>query len=291
MKTTASIFFSLATVFAVPALFGEHGISAATLEEKISSGASIALIDLRSERSFREGHLPGAMNMPKRSLNPRRLPSRTLVFYGDGLGQTDPRAAVQSVREATGRDDLHYLRGGLAAWESASRTTTRGSGVASSPTPAITYHDMVKTGGAEMMVLDVRTPVEPNSPGTFGLAGEDSGERESAAQPTDLQALLPEARIERPQSKDSTEPGAFGLAGESSAVALQTDPDSELIVVIDDGDGSGADLVRSLRASGNRRVVLLAGGETILRHGGEPGLGRQSSGVRVIGPEEEREDQ
>ena len=46
---------------------------------------------------------------------------------------------------------------------------------------------------------------------------------------------------------------------------------TELHVLIDDGDGRAEKLARRLRASGLRRVLLLAGGEEVLIRRGKPG--------------------
>ena len=271
---------AIVAALACPALSAAEGMTATELQDKLREGESLALIDLRSSTLFEKGHVPGAMNMPVRGLNPRRLPSsRALVFYSDGLGRVDARGAAEQVSEATGRGDVHWLRGGFAAWESAARQTTRETGLVSDPVASITYHDLVESAGRDMRVLDVRTPVEAPAQGGFGLASDDG---EGRGQPTDLANLLPQARIERPAAKPTAQGGGFGLASDQATTLLESDPESELVVVIDDGDGSGADLVRALRSSGNRRVVLLAGGETILRHEGRPGLGRQSSGSYVI---------
>lgn len=275
---------AIVAALACPALSAAEGMTATELQDKLREGESLALIDLRSSTLFEQGHVPGAMNMPVRGLNPRRLPSsRALVFYSDGLGRVDAQRAAEQVSEATGRGDVHWLRGGFAAWESAALQTTRQNtsetGLVSDPVASITYHDMVESAGREMRVIDVRTPMDAPAQGGFGLASDDAAR---GRQPTDLGALLPQASIERLEEKPNTEGGGFGLASERAATRMKADPESELIVVIDDGDGSGADLVRALRSSGNRRVVLLAGGETILRHEGRPGLGRQSSGAYVI---------
>lgn len=275
---STAVAVAIVAAMACPALSAAEGMTAAELQDKLREGESLALIDLRSSALFEQGHVPGAMNMPVRGLNPQRLPSsRGLVFYADGLGRVDAQRAAEKVSEATGRGDVHWLRGGFAAWESAARQTTRETGLVSDPVASITYHDLVESAGRDMRVLDVRTPVEAPAQGGFGLASDDAAE---GRQPTDLADLLPQAKIERPAANPAAQGGGFGLASEPSR--LETDPESELIVVIDDGDGSGADLVRALRSAGNRRVVLLAGGETILRHEGRPGLGRQTSGSYVI---------
>lgn len=255
-------------------------LSPAALQQRLAGDEPHALIDLRSGAAFNEAHLPGAMNMPLRGLNPRRLPSsRVLVFYADGLGRVDARTAAEQVSAQSGRSDVYWLRGGLAAWESAGQSSTRPDGFSTATVPAITYQNMVATEGRDLFVLDTRTeaPAEEPAPGTFGLASAPAG-----PQPTDLQVLLPQARVERPADAPTDAPGTFQLAGDAASESLDRQANGSLIVVVDDGDGSGAGLVRSLRAAGNRRVVLLAGGETILRHAGRPGLGRQSSGAYVI---------
>lgn len=250
------------------------------VRERMAADRAPALIDLRSGAAFREVHVGGAMNMPVRGFDPRRVPSsRSLVFYADGLGRVDARAAASEAAEATGREDVYWMRGGMAAWESAGLPTTRKGGFAAAPVPAITYGNLLETRGQAVLLLDVRETggTSGSDVGTFGLAAEDSGGGN-----TDLAKLFPDARIKRPGKSSGNKEGTFGLASDSGNENLKAAAKAELTVVIDDGDGSGAELVRSLRASGNRRVVLLAGGETILQHEGKPGLGRQSSGAYVI---------
>lgn len=274
--------FTAIPVLAMPVSLGAE-IGPGTLAERLAEGESIALIDIRGNNTFRDKHVPGAMNMPERIFNPERLPtSRTLVVYDDGLGYTDAAAVVAAARES-GHGDVFRLRGGLAAWESAGLPVTGEKGFRSEQVPAILYDDLVSVQGVGIALLDVR---------------DRSGGGQSGAQPlsdsgglTDLDALLPQARVlGRPPSGDGD---AVPLSGPASPVtaASAVDPEAELIVVIDNGDGSGEDVVRRIRASGNRRVVLLTGGERILSRDGRPGLERRSLGIQVIDASEIENEQ
>ncbi|MFA6632453.1 MAG: hypothetical protein WCU90_09150, partial [Kiritimatiellia bacterium] len=52
-----------------------------------------------------------------------------------------------------------------------------------------------------------------------------------------------------------------------------------LYVLIDAGDGAAERTAQALKAAGISRVAILAGGETIIRRKGEPGLLRRGPGV------------
>ncbi len=254
-----------------PALMAE-GISPEALDAQLKAGEPLAVIDIRPGAEYQQNHIPGAMNIPARALNPSRVPaSRALVLYDDGMGRSDAQAVVVKIR-ATGRTDVFWLKGGLAAWESAGKPGTAETGFSRDHVPAITYHRLIATKGKDVIVMDLRTAESPPEAGTVGLAG---GTMESAL--TNLGSLLPGARVVR---NETAKPGTIQIAGSSQASPLEgVDPAEELIVVVDDGDGSGEALVRSLRAAGNRRVVLLAGGEEILKRQGRPGLERESLGM------------
>ena len=260
------------------------GLSARDLAARLAEGERVALLDIRSNGEFSANHIPGAMNMPARVLDARRLPSsRPLVVYGDGLGRHDARAVAESLR-AEGRDNIEWLRGGLAAWESAGRATTKAAGFDTDSVPGITYNNLVRSGGRDMVVMDIRTPqaAPAPEPGTFGVASDGPAL-------TDLGSLVPQARVVRPADGAGEDGTGFAPQADGGGAGVpRVQPDEDLIVIVDDGDGSGEDLARSLRAAGNRRVVVLTGGETILRREGRPGLERQGMGAQEVeGPPEE----
>ena len=266
----------LAIASALPAAAAD-GVSAPDLAARLAEGEGVALIDIRSNGEFRANHIPGALNMPARVLDARRLPSsRAVVVYDDGLGRHDARAVAEALR-AEGRENADWLRGGLAAWESAARPTTKEAGFDADHVPGITYNNLVRSGGRDMVVMDIRTPrtAPAPEPGTFGVAGD-------GVALTDLGALVPQARVVRPANGAE---GGGGFAPQAAGVGAgvpRVQPDDDLIVIVDDGDGSGEDLARSLRAAGNRRVVVLTGGETILRREGRPGLERRGMGAQEV---------
>ncbi len=267
--------FTAITVLATStSLWADIGPS--DLAERLANGESIALIDVRGQSAFTENHIPGAMNMPERIFQARRLPSsRAIVIYDDGLGRADASAAVIAARER-GRNDVLRLRGGLAAWESAGLPTTGEKGFRSQSVPMMLYADLVRGQGRGVTLLDVRAEPSPPQGGAVPLSGGPAL--------TDLGTLLPQARVLRPGGRPDPQGGAVPLSGggELAANVTAIDPEAELIVVIDSGDGAGEDVVRRIRASGNRRVVLLAGGERILSREGRPGLERRSLGIQVI---------
>ena len=81
----------------------------------------IALIDLRDEDAFAQGHPLFAAQIPLDRLAveaPVRLPRRDvpIVLYDDGTGQTDDAADMLA---ALGYSDVTVLEGGLTGWRSA----------------------------------------------------------------------------------------------------------------------------------------------------------------------------
>src|SRR5581483_11994292 len=92
-----------------------------------------------------------------------------------------------------------------------------------------------------------------------------------AAQPfTDLQAEFPNARV-------VSSPFEAG----SAKVASNSNTATPLLVLVDNGDGSAEVMARTLKANGNKRYVVLLGGEEMIARKGKPGLQR-TSGTMII---------
>jgi rhodanese-related sulfurtransferase len=101
------------------------------LQQRIGAGAAPAILDVRSRREYRLGHVPGAVSIPFwviQFLGPllaRRLPAKpdqTLVVYcGHG-----PRAwmAAASLR-LRGFRDIQYLDGHWSKWAREGRPVER----------------------------------------------------------------------------------------------------------------------------------------------------------------------
>ena len=98
-----------------------HSISAAALLKRIASGDAPAIVDVRSEREFVDGHVPGAVNVPffRVSKHLDTIPgdrgAELVVYCGHG-----PRAmiAARSLRKH-GFTHITYLDGHFSKWRSA----------------------------------------------------------------------------------------------------------------------------------------------------------------------------
>ncbi len=245
------------------------GMSPAELAERLESASPPLVVDIRDNPEYRRGHLPGAINIPGSVLFSRPLPrNREIVLYGDGLGRVLAADYADNLRD--GRT-ARTLRGGLAGWESAGLSITGASGLRTDSVPGITYQQLTAAQGSGVTLVDLRR--EPSGPQAAPL--EESGDEPEL---TDLAAAFPEARVVR--SGETVPPHAALAAGDQESAGEPSGDD--LLVLIDRGDGRAEEKARQLRAAGNRRVVVLVGGETILRHEGRPGLERLSSPMRPI---------
>src|SRR5256885_3790568 len=108
-------------------------LDARALRAMLVDGAELALLDVREERIFSEGHLLFARSVPLSRLELRmarlvpRLATRiVLVDAEDGLAE---RAAA--VLAEAGYSNLQILTGGIAAWAAAGFELFSGVNVAS----------------------------------------------------------------------------------------------------------------------------------------------------------------
>jgi 3-mercaptopyruvate sulfurtransferase SseA len=80
-----------------------------------------AWVDPRSEKAFREGHIPGAISLPYQNVTAdhQRLSAYDVVIvYGDDYRDAKARAMSKRLMEL-GLKDVRTLRGGLRAWTDA----------------------------------------------------------------------------------------------------------------------------------------------------------------------------
>src|SRR5947209_16430493 len=145
-------------------------VSAGALHAMLLEEDELALIDVREERIFSEGHLLFARSVPLSRLElrmarlvPRRATRIVLVDDADGLAE---RAAT--VLAAAGYTSLHILDGGNPAWKAAGYELFSGVNVPSKAfgefiehengTPSISAQELnaLMQSGADMVVLDSR---------------------------------------------------------------------------------------------------------------------------------------
>jgi len=113
------IFFLLAALLAEgrqayrASAAGAREVPASDLYERIRQApASIQIVDIRPLEDFKDGHLPGAVNLPEAALAPHApidRYKRTVIVSEDG---TEP--AVEGLRREFGA--AQTLAGGMSAW-------------------------------------------------------------------------------------------------------------------------------------------------------------------------------
>lgn len=149
-------------------------VDAPALKVMINDGAELALLDVREEGQFGEGHLLFANPLPYSVLESRiaarvpRLSTRiVLVDNGDGVAE---KAAARL--DACGYTDIAMLDGGVAAWEAAGYEIFKGVHVpckafgevveVANHTPSIAAEELQAMFDAndDLVVLDSRTPAE-----------------------------------------------------------------------------------------------------------------------------------
>ncbi len=138
---------------------------ATAVRSALRDRAEIALLDVRPEGRFAEGHPLFAASCPLGHLETQvldRLPRRSvpIVVYGDGPADTE--AAIQRLR-ALGYLDVSALSGGLAGWDGElfrdvnAPSKAFGELVASTAgTPAVDAAELRGLLGGDVVVLDAR---------------------------------------------------------------------------------------------------------------------------------------
>jgi rhodanese-related sulfurtransferase len=149
-------------------------IDAAALKKMIKDGKELALLDVREDGQFGEGHLLLTVPVPYSMLEarlhtllPRRAVRTVLVDGGDGVAE---RAAERMA--AVGFTDVSILDGGVGAWKKAGYVIFKGVNVPSKAfgevvehaahTPSITAAELnaMFEKGEDLVVVDGRTPEE-----------------------------------------------------------------------------------------------------------------------------------
>ncbi|MFW6142368.1 MAG: rhodanese-like domain-containing protein [Candidatus Saliniplasma sp.] len=96
-------------------------ISAEELKKKMERGDEIQVIHVLSEKSYKDRHLPGAVNIPYRDIAKRKDeidPDKEIIVYCDDKDcDASPIAAEKLVK--LGFEDVTDFEGGLLGWEQA----------------------------------------------------------------------------------------------------------------------------------------------------------------------------
>lgn len=251
---------------------GAWALTPAELQVLVDSGATVTIIDIRTGSLYQMGHVPNAINVPEHVLARKNLPALGhVVVYGRGLGTEDIDLAVQLLNDKPGIQ-AEALDGGYAAWKTNRGTTTQQAGLQREQLNYITYQDLSGIQADDVVLVDLRKPPEAQS-GGLTRQGE-------AAAPAPLTSLA-EKFPGRTVVQSPFEVSAVASRG-SGGLSRQSAQPVPVMVLIDSGDGEAEKTARILRANGISRVVILAGGEEILKRDGAAGLSRMGIGSQTV---------
>jgi rhodanese-related sulfurtransferase len=244
MRSALSILIGWQCVAGV-ALLPASATTVADLVEMLAGSAKVTVIDVRSPLAYGEEHIPGAINIPASVCPAKNLPPMgTVLVCGDGLGGDDDAVAKAALALSSKPGiKAEVLEGGFAAWKTSHGQTTHDAGFKRESLNYTTYAHVKTMQHNSVVLLDMRKPARLDAVGLTDLNVEFAGMKRvtSLAEATRAVAGLP-----------------------------------PLIVLIDNGDGASEAMARRLKASGNHRYVILAGGEKIIARHGQAGLQRNA---------------
>lgn len=260
MTMKISLFIRWLVCAAVSSAVTAFAISPAEVQKLLDSGEKVTFVDVRLNVLFQGGHIPGAINVPAQLVPEKQLPPLGhVVVYDGGRGEDAASVAAAALNQKNGIT-AEVLDGGYAAWEMAQAATTKPRGVGPEEMPVITYAQLKNTKSSDVVLVDLR-----QSKSVARVAGGVP----AAPTLTDLPSEFPGARVVH---------SPFDASPVHSSAVSATPP---LLVLIDNGDGSAINMARALKANGNTRFVILAGGEQILAVHGQAGLQRIGSSVTM----------
>ena len=236
------------------------------LDALMKSGQALTIVDLRSTDDYQRGHITGAINIPHRVIAEKRLPPLgKVIVYCDGLGSTYAAGCVTALNEKPGIQ-AEALEGGYAGWETFTNVTAEATSVQKQTPRTITYEELQVTNGQNVVIVDVRRDLTPLA----NAKGETPKEKLDLG--TFWQKSLPRASV-------TTD--AFGQLARLKGGERRFSGAPSLIVVIDNDHESAMSTARRIQQSGYKRVVVLAGGEEIIRRDGRAGMARQGAAAPV----------
>ncbi|WP_374444453.1 rhodanese-like domain-containing protein [Stella sp.] len=157
-------------VFPPPAIVKAPLVEAAELKAMLSDGEELALVDVREEGPFSDGHLLFAISVPLSRLEPRFagvVPRRTARIVLVDADETLAHRAAAKLQQA-GYTSVSVLAGGQASWKAAGYEIFSGVNVPSKAFGEIVEHacetprmeaaevKRLMDAGTDMVVLDSR---------------------------------------------------------------------------------------------------------------------------------------
>ena len=229
------------------------------LRKELGKANPPTIIDVRAAEIFTQGHIAGAINIPASLVPQKTLPKLgRVIVYGDGFNNADKKA-IEALNTKPGIK-AEILEGGYSAWETEQGTTTGKRGLSPEKVQFVTYAQLLETTN-NVLLVDLRkqpTPKKKTTNDANGVAADEP------APLTDLSKAFPGKPI-------ATSPHQVAQQAKNKAASPGAQP---ILVLIDNGDGTAQKTAAELRAQGNKRVVILAGGELTIARQGQKGSQR-----------------
>ncbi len=246
---------NLLVLFSLLAATAAHAATPEQLDALLKAGSKVTVIDLRSTEEYQISHIAGSINIPHQLVAEKRLPPiGRVVVYCDGLGSTYAPECAGALNTKPGIQ-AEVLEGGYAAWRTFTNVTADSKPVSLEQARTITYEELKATKGEGVVLVDVRKGQQAAASGKPRL---------------NLAAFRQQSL---PGSTTLTDPAAQLRNLKGRGKGFKRAP--SLYVVIDDDYQSAIKTAERIKGMGYQRVVVLAGGEEIIRREGRTGMGRQ----------------
>lgn len=275
-NSSLSLLFVLLFIVAWPVV--SQAITAEELKVSLEKpGKKLTLIDVRNNKDYSQGHIPGAINLPARLIAIKQLPLLgQVVVYGDDQEADLTLEALTAMSNKPGIS-AEILEGGLGRWEALNFPITRDRGMEKEHIPYIVYHRLlgIARHNPDLVLVDLRKSRIRKE--TTSLNASSAEQKRDAAPDAegrfDLISMFPGVRILDLSSEivPDQERGAARLFSRAPELVRAKKDHRDFYVLIDNGDGSAEDLARSMRAAGVKRIAILPGGEKTLLRKGQPG--------------------
>lgn len=96
-------------------------MSPAELNERLEAGDDVQVVDIRPERAFRAGHVPGAENVPftrfARAVSEREWGEEIVVVCPKGESSLQAARLLEAYEGVADGATVANLTGGYGAWE------------------------------------------------------------------------------------------------------------------------------------------------------------------------------
>lgn len=264
--TKLLLLLAVVSVSAAPA----RAISVEALAARLAAGERVTVVDVRSAMIYERAHIPGAINIPARLIEGKRIPALgEVVVVGDALDLDATRQASEALARRAGIQS-DWLEGGFAAWRERGERFAGSAAVAgrlrgtSLPSTYIRYADVAHAARSNpgLVLVDLRRLANDGGAGPEAAAGRLEAIGEEALRSGELRDV-PRVNARRPVQGASDDAKVL-----ARVLGMAKQGPDRVFVLVDDGRGASEELARRLRAAGLHRVRILIGGGHELEDGG-----------------------